>query len=126
MWVFDILLIINLVAILYVWLDTDAIAEWGALLRLKFLKYDEYIKNKTSPVPMIASQTYAEFLACRYGKNSFFIRLVTCPICFSVWMNIALICVFYSRIGMSVIGFNIVLTWLLYYVLRHVLNRLNE
>ena len=122
---FDFLLIINLVVILYIWFDADATVEWAKLMKLKFLKYKEYDENKKSQVPMIARQRYTEFLMYRYGANSFVIRLITCPICFTVWCNIALLCVFHDKVSMLWLGPNILTSWLLYHSLKWVLQKLN-
>ena len=122
---FDFLLIINLVVALYIWFDADAVVEWAKLMRLKFLKYQEYDENKKSPVPMIAAQSYTEFLMYRYGANSFLIRLITCPICFTVWCNIALLCVFHHKVSVLWLGPNILASWLLYHSLKWVLQKLN-
>jgi hypothetical protein len=126
MWTFDVLLIINLVVALYIWFDTDAIVEWASLLRLKFLKYKEFFDNKKSPVPMAASMLYTEFLVYKYGPESFLIRLITCPICFTVWVNIAVFCVFYSKVEVMMLGPNILMSWILYHVLRKILQKLND
>lgn len=125
MLIFNFLLIVNLVAALYIWFDTDALPEWASLLKLKFLKYKEYADNKKSFSPLVSSQEYVEFLAAKYGENSFFIRLISCPVCFSVWLNIALVCLFYNKIGVMILGPNIILTWVLYHSLRWVLQKLN-
>lgn len=122
---FDFLLIINLVALLYIWFDSEAFVEWAALLRLKFFKYESYAENKKSPVSMIASQSYVDFLLYRYGQDSFFVRLITCPICLSVWLNIILIGVFYSRLDMILLGPNIVSSWILYHALKWLLHKFN-
>ena len=122
---FDFLLIIKLVSLLYIWFDSEAFVEWAALLRLKFFKYESYAENKKSPVSMIASQSYVDFLLYRYGQDSFFVRLITCPICLSVWLNIILIGVFYSRLDMILLGPNIVSSWILYHALKWLLHKFN-
>lgn len=124
MW-YDVLLVINLVVLLYVWFDTDAFPEWAGLLRLKFLKYKEFALHKQGVVPMFASHTYPEFLSYKYGGSSFLIRLITCPICFTVWCNIALLCVFHSKVELLWLGPNIILSWLGYHSLRWILKVFN-
>lgn len=124
MWVFDLLLIINLVVALYIWFDTDAIVEWGSLLHLKFLGYKKYNETKKSVLSSVAAKTYCDWLLFSYGEN-FFIRLITCPICFTVWVNVVLICVFYSRLSVVMLGPNILASWLLYHTLKWILQKLN-
>ena len=126
MWLFDLFLILNLVVALYIWFDTDAFVEWASLLRIRLLKYKEYAENKKSAIPFIAAQSYTQFIESTYGPNSFLCRLVTCPVCFTVWCNVALICVFYSRINVLLLGPNILASWLLYHSLRWILKKLNE
>lgn len=80
------------------------------------MKYAEYDENKKSAVPMIAQQTYAEFLGSRYS-DSFFIRLITCPECGTVWFNIVTMLVFgvfLHKVLLLWLGFNIILTWMGY------------
>ena len=120
----DIWLLCGIVAFLYIWFETDAFIEWSALLHLKCFKYEEYNKIKKSPLSAIAGKSYTDFLLYTYGK-SFFIRLITCPICFSVWVNLVALGVFYFSIGtFLVIGFNVLVTWLVYHGLRAALKLL--
>lgn len=120
---FDFLLILNLIVLLYIWFETDAVTEWGELLRLKFLKYKEYKDSKTGPLAPI-NQTYCEFLLFKYGKY-FLVRLITCPVCFTVWCNIVLLCVFYSKTDIIMFGPNVLLSWIGYHSLRLILQKLN-
>ena len=122
---FDILLIFNLVVILYVWFDTNAIIEWVSLLKLRFFKYKEYEEHKKSPVPMFAVHSYPDFLAYKYGPKSFLIRMITCSICFSVWCNIVLLCIFFDKLEFLWIGPNIIMSWLGYHSLRWMLKVFN-
>jgi hypothetical protein len=123
---FNILWVINLVILLYIWFDTDAFVEWAGFFRLKCLKYKEYAENKKSPLPFMAAQSYADFLAYRYGPSSFFIRGITCPICLAVWVNVVLLCVCYGKVKFSMLGTNILLSWLLYHLLKKILHKLND
>jgi len=120
----DILLIINLVVLLYVWFETDAVPEWGAFLRIRFLKCKEYNEVKNSPLAAMAGKSYSDFLLFKYGKY-FFIRLITCPVCFSVWCNLILYGVFYNKMNAIMVGPNILITWLLYHALKWVMIKLN-
>ena len=122
---FDFYLVLNLVVALYIWFDADAVVEWAKLFRIKFLKYREYDENKKKPLPMLAAQTYPEFLAYNYN-DYFLIRLITCPVCFTVWLNIALLCVFHREVGVLMLGPNILLSWLGYHALHKTLIKLNE
>lgn len=69
--------------ILLVWFRTDAWLEYTRVFHLDWLsKYKEFdSKNKED-----ASLTYLHFL--RRDHNNFFVRLITCPICLSIWLGI--------------------------------------
>ena len=120
---YDFVLLLNLVVILYVWMDTDAVIEWAQLFHLKFFNYEGYHKVRNGPLSQMVI-TYCDFLEYEYG-NKFLIKLITCPICLSVWLNIGLLCVFYSKIGWAMLGPNIILSWLLYHALKKMLQELN-
>lgn len=123
---YDLMLVFNLVVILYIWFETEAFVEWAALFRLKCLKYNEFQANKKNPSPIFSSQTYPQFLETNYGPKSFFVRMITCPTCFSVWCNIALLCVFHSKVVILWFGPNVLLTWLGYALLRWILLKVNN
>jgi hypothetical protein len=122
---FDVFLIFYLVAALYIWFDTDAFVEWAGLLRLKFAKTKEFQANKMSSIPLVAAQTYIDFLLYNYGRDSFLIRLITCPVCFSVWCNIILGLVFWCKFNWALLGVNIIATWVGYHVLKWLLKVCN-
>tara|TARA_R100000008_G_scaffold84320_1_gene71438 strand:- start:1025 stop:1378 length:354 start_codon:yes stop_codon:yes gene_type:complete len=69
--------------ILILWLKTEALLEYAKLLGLsKLIKIDEYEKESNNN-PFF---TYHDFLLKKH--NSFIMRLITCPICLTVWMSI--------------------------------------
>lgn len=70
------------VLILLVWFKTDAFAEYARLLRLKWTKANDYYCVKLAD-PFI---TYHGFLREYY--DCFLVRLLTCPICFGVWLGV--------------------------------------
>jgi len=81
--------------ILYIWLETDAFAEYMAAIDFTFslltkernemiLKYRE--SQKFSP-----SLSYPEFLLSE--NDNFFTRLLSCPVCLSVWVTLIVMCV---------------------------------
>lgn len=69
--------------ILILWFCTDVWLEYTRLLKLNFLsaykRYDEEYKKDVS-------LTYLHFLRQHY--DCFLIRMITCPICLSVWLGI--------------------------------------
>jgi hypothetical protein len=76
--------IICLIAlILLIWFRTDAWLEYCRLLRLNALSfYKDYEDKKYND----ATLTYLNYL--RRDHNCFFVRLITCPICLTVWLAI--------------------------------------
>jgi hypothetical protein len=116
----NIFLIFDIVAILYIWIDTDAFIEWAELFRLKWFKYKEYQEIKSGPLASVAGKTYCDFLLFNYGKF-FLIRLVTCPLCFSVWMNIVAFLLFFNALDTRMFGFNVLLTWMIYYIFKWII-----
>jgi len=78
------LTIICIIAInLLIWFRTDAWIEYTRLFHLDFLShykdFDEKYKNDVS-------LTYLFYL--RRYHNSFWTRLITCPVCVAIWMGI--------------------------------------
>lgn len=67
---------------LLIWFRTDAFAEYCELLKLgKLFKLPGYKQTKTDGAVL----SYPEFLA--EFHNNFFTRLISCPICLSVWVG---------------------------------------
>jgi hypothetical protein len=65
---------------LTIWLKTNAFVEYMQLFKLdKFFHVKDYMD-------MQSNQSYPEFLVEYY--NSFFTRLISCPICLSVWLGL--------------------------------------
>lgn len=80
--------------VLYVWLKTDAFHEYVSDLpfvkRFNLFYIAEY-EDYTNPVKQLnnidrISTTYIQYLQTR--RNSFFTRLITCPICLSFWLSL--------------------------------------
>lgn len=73
--------------ILIIWFNTEAFVEYCNVLRINLLWTKDYLNKKNNDV----SLTYHAYLL--YYHNSFFVRLITCPICFSFWVSL-FICIF--------------------------------
>lgn len=70
--------------ILIIWLKTEAWVEYTQLFKLNFLSnYKEYNKQKHEDFTL----TYIKFLLKNY-RHKFMIRLITCPLCLSLWLSI--------------------------------------
>ena len=66
--------------ILLVWFKTNAFVEYARLFHIsRFLKVEDYINSGSE-------DSFPDFLVEFY--NCFFTRLISCPICLSVWLGI--------------------------------------
>lgn len=68
--------------ILIIWFNTDAFIEYSRILRIPGVKVKEYLIAKDRDCTL----SYHTFLLLNY--NNFFTRLITCPVCTSVWLSI--------------------------------------
>lgn len=72
--------------ILLIWFKTDAFITYTKLFKIdKFFyttEWEEFKNTKDCTV------TYLQFLRMK-SPNGFWIKLITCPICLSVWLSIA-------------------------------------
>ena len=78
-------LVLFINVVLIVWFKTDAFLEYARLFRLaKLFKIDKYDEEYNNDFTL----DYHTFLLKEY-KDSFFVKLITCPICLIVWAGIA-------------------------------------
>ena len=82
-------MILNIVCLislmLLIMFKTEAWVEYCKLLKLDFIsKYINYEFKKTNDV----SLEYIQYI--RQYHDCFFVRLITCPICLSIWLSIIL------------------------------------
>lgn len=110
----DIVLVSGLVAFLFVWFETKAFIEWARLLRLQCL-VKPYLEAQNSPVGNLFAKNYVDFLNYKYGQN-FFIKILVCPECLSVWLNL----ITFFLVGKEWLLPNIVATWFVFHLLRRV------
>jgi len=104
--------------VLYIWHDTDAFVEYLKLFGAKKLFFiEEYEKERDSSEGLM---DYNTFLLI-YHSN-FFVRLVTCAICLSVWFG--LVALYFHR---DVGAFFLVLwfTWFFYFGIKFIINKSN-
>jgi len=75
-----------IVVVFLMWFNSDFVVEYGKLFGLKkLLRVEDYKEaQRNTPVPL----AYPLFLKMKY--DNFFIKLITCPICLSVWLSIVL------------------------------------
>ena len=73
--------------VLIIWFKTEAFVEYARLFGLsKLLEIDKF-DDRT-----IHELTYSAFLLV--NRDNFLTRLISCPICLGVWVNI-LVCLFF-------------------------------
>ena len=82
--IFETIFLISLITlVMLVWFNSDAFVEYAKLVGgAKFFGVTEFEKQQEKT----ATLDYHGYLL--ENKNSFFIKLITCPLCFSVWMSI--------------------------------------
>ena len=100
----------------YLWHDTDAFVEYLKLLRVKKLFYVEKFQEEKENSGGLMN--YPDYLLIHHGN--FFIRLITCPICLSVWLNIAAI---YLHMSVGIFFLTLWLTWLFYFGIKLIINK---
>jgi hypothetical protein len=101
--------------ILYIWHNTEVFVEYLTLFRLDNFFHIKKYKEKQETNSMI---DYETFLLTNH--NGFFVRLITCPICVSVWMNL-----FACAVHKNLEAFFLLLwlTWLFYFSIKLIINR---
>ena len=105
-----------IIVISYIWFETSAFIEYAELFKLKFLKYKEYKEFKVAFPPY----DYIGFLLMKY--DNFVTKLVTCPICLIVWLNI----IAGILIGFNNFGPNVLFSWLGYFGIQKFVKWTNE
>jgi hypothetical protein len=86
--------------ILLIWFRTDAWIEYCKIFNVNYIcKYKEYEEQKKEDL----SLSYHKFLLRNY-YHLFFIRLITCPICFSVWVSFILSLIFWLPLYFPIIS----------------------
>jgi hypothetical protein len=101
----DLFLISYVLVILYVWFYTEAIPEWFELFKINIFKYNEYQIQKQS----MPNLSYCDYLLFKH--NCFFVRLITCQICLTTWINIISVIIYPEY--KYFLGFNIIFCWLM-------------
>ena len=86
MMLFDIIFLTTLITlVMLVWFNSNAFLEYAKLIGgAKFFGISEYEEMLNTRVTLDYHGYLLEY------KDSFFVRLITCPLCFSVWLSAAL------------------------------------
>lgn len=96
--------------ILLIWFKTEAFIVYSKIFKLDecfYIKEWEIFKNTKD-----CTVTYLQYLRIKF-PNGFLTKLITCPICFSVWLTI------FSTVFIGFTNFPItcVLSIIMYYVI---------
>ena len=87
------------VTVMVVWFKTDAFVEYMDFFYInKFFYIDDY-RKKADEDPMI---DYPKYLLIH--KSYFFIKLISCPICLSIWLSVGAV----SLSGLPLVSFGAV------------------
>jgi hypothetical protein len=99
--------------VLFIWLDTDAVVEYAMKFRIPLpLLYEYWDSKKQNNI------SYADFLDFNIG--GFTTRLLACPYCLSVILNIIFYLTLCSRFHLVEMCINIVLSWICYPILKKI------
>lgn len=106
----DFLIFAISVVLIFIWMETDAFAEYCLKFKIPIPSVKEFWEfKKTSPI------YYPDYLI--FKKNSFLTRLLSCTYC----LNVILTSLFYTTLASSwslrVLAVNIVLGWIVYAIL---------
>ena len=79
--------------ILLIWFNSDFVYHWGRLFGLgRLLKLNEYENDKLKNLD--APLSYPTWMKMK--SDNFFIHLITCRVCLSIWLSIIISLVFTS------------------------------
>lgn len=104
--------------VLNVWFNSNAFVEYSRYFNLGFYFYTYDYEKKLEQNPDL---TYIDYL--RVYHDSFYIRLITCPLCLSIWLNV-LTCLFFTNF--SLFFLNAWLSLILFYSLSIFIKKYND
>lgn len=85
--------------ILLIWFKTDSFIVYTKLFKInKFFYINDWEEFKNTKDCTV---TYHQFLRMK-SPDGFWIKLITCPICFSVWLS-SISCIFIDVIGIPMV-----------------------
>ena len=109
--------------LLIVWFKTNAFIEYAEVLGLGGLFSLSLFKEKRKNHPN--GLTYLNYLLIY--QSSFIIRLITCPICLCIWLNVIYCAIVYWLFNFNFwyIGLHIYLSLVLYYKILILLEKID-
>ncbi len=109
---------------LHVIYDTDALPYYLGLINKKFFKTEDFFNFKQkSPIQVNYLEALA-FTALAKGKRSFWLELLACSSCLTVWM--VFLFNFACNLGWYNIGYEVISVWVGYALLKFILKKLYE
>ena len=78
----------SIALVLLVWFHTEAFVEYATLFSGNVFFHIDHYKHKQKKDPALDWITYLQM-----NHDSFFVRLITCQMCLSFWLTLA-VCVF--------------------------------
>jgi hypothetical protein len=103
------------VVLMYAWFETDAFEVYSKTFGLYWFGLGKYLSEKEEK-PMFDYHTH---LLMRF-PSSFFVKLVTCPVCLMVWVAPLVSFLYNKEMSSSIIFREIVFAWLLFFTLKAV------
>jgi hypothetical protein len=106
--------------LMYAWFETDAFVVYMAAFNLGWgmFKLAEF-KEENKKVP---SLDYHTFLLMRHS-SSFFIKLITCPVCLIVWIAPLASLSYHGELALTVAFQEVFFSWVLFFSLKTLVNR---
>ena len=103
------------VVLMYIWFETDAFVEYCTTFNLGWIMFGlTKYKEKKEQMQMI---DYHTFLLMEY-PDSFFIKLITCPLCLMVWIAPAISFLYNESISFPIIFMEIFFAWATFFALK--------
>jgi len=110
----DYLIFTVAVVLNFIWMETDAFAEYSLKLKIPMPMLKDFWEFKKN-----MAISYPDYLA--FNKNSFLTRLLSCHYCLNVVLNIIIYLILFTRFNLIALCVNILLGWIVYsYLLKHV------
>ncbi len=113
---------ITTVVLMYIWFESDAFVEYLTTFNLGWILFDlgKY-KEEKSKIPSLDYHTY---LLMNYS-DSFFIKLITCPICLICWVAPLIHLAYNGKedFGFHVLFYEILFSWVLFFSLKVIVNK---
>jgi hypothetical protein len=104
--------------ILNIWFNSNAFVEYVNFFNVGFCFHTYEYQEKQKENPQL---TYINYL--KIYHDSFYVRLITCPLCLSIWLNLSVCLIF---INFSSFFFNAWLSLFLFYTLSIFIKKYND